>query len=152
MNLKQLKIGQRLTLGFASVLALLLVLTALAWNGLQASQAATLRSAVHRQSRQMDFMKPPLCLRGRGEGRRIRPSAKRKPKGVHHKGHEGRHKEHNDACALLSSLCALRESFVLFVMNPCAGGQSLSTELPVIPIGTRRRGGGVRPPLAAGSA
>jgi methyl-accepting chemotaxis protein len=43
MNLKQLKIGHRLTLGFASVLALLLVLTALAWNGLRASQAATER-------------------------------------------------------------------------------------------------------------
>jgi methyl-accepting chemotaxis protein len=37
----KLKIGQRLTLGFASVLALLLVLTALAWNGLRNAQAAT---------------------------------------------------------------------------------------------------------------
>jgi methyl-accepting chemotaxis protein len=37
----KLKIGQRLALGFASVLALLLVLTALAWNGLRNAQAAT---------------------------------------------------------------------------------------------------------------
>ena len=55
MNLKQLKIGQRLTLGFASVLALLLVLTALAWNGLQASQAATERVvALERRSAATD--------------------------------------------------------------------------------------------------
>ena len=46
MSFNKLKIGQRLTLGFASVLALLLVLTALAWNGLRNAQAATERVLV----------------------------------------------------------------------------------------------------------
>ena len=43
MSIPQLKIGQRLTLGFASVLALLAVMAAVAWNGLESSNAATQR-------------------------------------------------------------------------------------------------------------
>jgi methyl-accepting chemotaxis protein len=46
VSFNKLKIGQRLTLGFASVLALLLVLTALSWNGLRNAQAATERVVV----------------------------------------------------------------------------------------------------------
>jgi methyl-accepting chemotaxis protein len=54
----RLKIGQRLYLGFAVVLALLVGVTALAWTGLQASQAATERVVrmEHRASATEEWM------------------------------------------------------------------------------------------------
>ncbi|WP_137920394.1 methyl-accepting chemotaxis protein [Hydrogenophaga sp. 2FB] len=49
MSFHRLKMSQRLSLGFASVLVLLLALTALAWNALRTAQVATERVVVLEQ-------------------------------------------------------------------------------------------------------